>query len=266
MNEVVLLIPHFNSPQALKSSIESIDASEKIDIVIVDDGSKKHKIEEATLSSSFKANGSIIYLYLKDNLGIESALNYGLDYIKEQKQYHYIARLDCGDICLGKRFQKQASFLKSNPEIKLVGSNGFAVLPDGKFLYNLVYPENHDAIKNRMYVNSMFLHPCVMFASEVIDVVGKYPTNYKAAEDYAFFFKIVKEFKTANIQEFLLQYEINPSGISLSKRKLQVWSRIRIIKDNFYFGFWPIYGLLRNLILYFFPNSIIQKIKEIKDR
>ena len=199
-------------------------------------------------------------------MGIESALNYGLDYIKEQKQYHYIARLDCGDICLGKRFQKQASFLKLNPEIKIVGSNAIAVLPSGKFLYNTVFPKDHSEIKNKMYVNSMFLHPCVMFASTVVDIIGNYPTDYKAAEDYAFFFKIVNKFKTANIQEFLLQYEINPAGISLSKRKLQVWSRIRIIKDNFYFGFWPIYGLSRNLILYFLPNSIVQKIKEIKNR
>jgi hypothetical protein len=116
-----------------------------------------------------------------------------------------------------------------------------------------------------MFTNAMFLHPTVMFAEEIIAMVGKYPTNYKAAEDYAFFFKIVKEFKTANLPEFLLQYEINPSGISFSKRKVQVWSRIRVIKANFYFGFWPVYGIIRNLILYILPHSIIQKIKRFKE-
>lgn len=264
MNETVLLIPHFNNPSGLISSLSSIDKSECIDIVIVDDGSRRYKIEETVVNNSFKASGNITYLYLIENLGIEYALNLGLDFIIEQNKYKYIARLDCGDICLGKRFKIQEAFLREKPEIKLVGSNVICTNLEGVFLYKFLYPEKSEEIKNKMFLNSMFIHPGVMFATEVIAVVGKYPTNYKAAEDYAFFFKIVKKFKTANIQEFLLQYEINPSGISLSKRKLQVWSRIRIIIDNFYFGFWPIYGLLRNMILYILPNSLIQKIKNFK--
>ncbi len=261
MNESVLLITHFDNPVGLNASLSSIDKSEYIDVIIVDDGSKRYKIEETAVNDSFNANGKITCLYLKENLGIEYALNLGLDFILEQNRYKYIARIDCGDICLGKRFKIQETFLKENPEIKLVGSNAIAVSTENIYLYKTLFPENHLEIKNKMFINSMFLHPCIMFSTEVISVVGKYPTNYKAAEDYAFFFKIVKEYKTANIQEFLLQYEINPLGISLSKRKLQVWSRIRIIKDNFHFGFWPIYGLLRNILLYILPNSLIQKIK-----
>lgn len=264
MNQTVLLIPHFNNPSGLNTTLFSIDESECVDVVVVDDGSRSYKIDEKVANNSFKANGNLHYLYLKENQGIEFALNFGLDFIIKQNIYKYIARIDCGDICLGKRFKIQETFLIENPVIKLVGTNAIAVSTENIFLYNTLFPENHLDIKNKMFINSMFLHPCIMFAAEVIAVVGKYPTNYKAAEDYAFFFKIVKEFETANIQEFLLQYEINPSGISLSKRKLQVWSRIRIVKDNFYFGFWPIYGLLRNIILYIIPNSIIQKIKNFK--
>lgn len=265
MNKSVLLIPHYNNPMGLISSIASIQASEKIDIVVVDDGSINRKIDETATRNALKSKGEIIYLYLKKNEGIEYALNAGLDYIVKKQQYQFIARLDCGDICLGNRFHIQETFLIENPDIKLVGSNAIAVNTEGKFLYNTIFPENSKEIENKMFINAMFLHPSVMFKAEVITVLGKYPTNYKAAEDYAFFFKIIKEFKTANLQEFLLQYEINSSGISFSKRKLQVWSRIRVIKDNFYLGFWPIYGILRNMILYILPNSLIQKIKRLKE-
>jgi glycosyltransferase involved in cell wall biosynthesis len=265
MNKVVLLIPHYNNPLGLMASVASIEASETVDIVVVDDGSINESINETATNAAFKSTGKITYIYLENNEGVESALNHGLDYIVKTNQYQFIARLDCGDTCIGKRFEIQQKFLIENPEIKLVGSNAIAVDPKGNFLYKTLFPEMNQDIKNKMFTNAMFLHPTVMFSEEIIAIVGKYPTNYKAAEDYAFFFKIVKKFETANLPEFLLQYEINPLGISFSKRKVQVWSRIKVIKDNFYFGFWPVYGIIRNLILYILPHSIIQKIKRLKE-
>ncbi|MFE3872324.1 glycosyltransferase [Flavobacterium sp. ZS1P70] len=264
MNKVVVLIPHYNNPLGLIGSVASIDASEDVDIVVVDDGSVNERIDEIRTNNAFKTKGEITYLYLKKNQGIVHALNHGLDYIVNAHQYQFIARLDCGDTCIGKRFQKQKKFLIENSEIKLVGSNAIAVNPAGKFLYKTLFPEKNKKIKNRMFTNAMFLHPTVMFKEEILAVTGNYPTNYSAAEDYAFFFKIVNKFETANMQEFLVQYEINPSGISFLKRKTQVWSRVRVIKENFYFGFWPVYGILRNVILYILPNSVIQIIKRLK--
>jgi hypothetical protein len=60
----------------------------------------------------------------------------------------------------------------------------------------------------------------------------------------------------------LVTIEINPDGISISKRKIQVKNRIKLILENFYFGFWPMYGLIRNLFLYIIPNTIILKLKK----
>jgi glycosyltransferase involved in cell wall biosynthesis len=261
MNKVVVLIPHYNNPKGLIKSLRSIVSTEKIDVVIVDDGSLSNKINETVIHNSFLANGKISFLYLEINQGIEYALNHGLNFILDLKKHQFIARLDCGDICIGKRFQIQQVFLTRNPTIKFIGSNAIAVNTEGEILYKSNYPLKSKDIEKRMYLNAMFIHPSIMFDIAIIPIVGKYPLNYKAAEDYAFFFKIINNFQTANLQEFLVQYEINPSGISFSKRKLQVWSRIRIIKDNFYFGFWPIYGLSRNILLYILPNSLIQKIK-----
>lgn len=261
MNNVVVLIPHFNNPHGLMKSLASIHANENIDVLIVDDGSLHNTIDEVVVTPFFKANGTITYVYLKTNQGIEHALNYGINTVLELKKHQFIARLDCGDTCLGERFQIQEEFLNTNPSIKFIGSNAVAVDTKGTVLYKSNYPLKSKDIQNRMYLNAMFIHPSIMFDIEIVSIVGRYPTIYKAAEDYAFFFNIVTQFQTANLPEFLVQYEINPSGISFSKRKQQVWSRIRVIKDNFYFGFWPIYGLFRNLVLYVVPNSIIHQLK-----
>lgn len=264
MNKVALLIPHYNNPKGLIASVNSIETSERVDIFIVDDGSVNGRIDEIATTKAFKSKGRISYIYLNENKGIAFALNKGLDCIVKANQYQFIARLDCGDTCIGKRFDIQEKFLLENPEIKLVGTNANAVNLEGKFLYQTLFPAKHQDIKKKMFTNAMFLHPTVMFATEILTSIGNYPLNYKAAEDYAFFFKIVNEFRTANLQELLVQYEINPSGISVVNRKVQVWNRIRLIKDNFYVGFWPVFGMLRNLILYLLPLSIIQIIKRFK--
>lgn len=264
MNNIALLIPHYNNPKGLVKSLESIYNSEKVDVFIIDDGSLINIIIKEDIINAFKAKGEIFLHYLNKNQGIENALNKGIELILLNKQYKYIARLDCGDLCVGKRFEIQEKFLKNNPCIKLLGSNAIAVDTNYNFLYNTFFPEKHKIIQNKMYLNAMFLHPTIMLSTDIIPEIGLYPTNYKAAEDYAYFFEIVKNFETANIQEFLIKYEITNDGISISKRKTQVKSRLRIIMKHFYFGFWPIYGLIRNFLLYIIPYSIILKIKKIK--
>jgi len=259
-NDTIVLIPHYNNPEGLARSLASIDPEEQLDVLIVDDGSI-HKPNESRLNSCFKANGTVYYIYLESNKGIEHALNTGLEYIVFKKVYTFIARLDCGDYCVGKRFAIQQQFFKNNPQVKLVGSNVMAIDLDGAFLYNIIVPSKGNDITHKMYLNCMFIHPTVMFKTEVLAVTGYYPLHYKSAEDYAFFFKIVKNFETANINEFLVKIEINPAGISITRRKQQVSSRIKVIKDNFYFGFYPVYGLVRSIILYYIPNSLIKYVK-----
>lgn len=262
MNKVVLLIPYFNNTDGLLKSLRSIDQNENLDVLIVDDGSV-NKFDEEIVLSNFKGKGIIFFEYLERNKGIETALNSGLKIIVEKK-YKYVARLDCGDICLGKRFAIQEAFLKENPEIKIVGSNVLAVDTNDDFLYSINLPLIDKDIKNKMYFNSMLIHPAILFSTEILQTIGLYPLNHKSVEDYAFFFAVSKRYKMANIDEYLTQIEINENGISLQKRAQQVKGRIRIIKENFYFGFYPIYGLIRNYMLLYLPYSFVLFFKKCR--
>jgi glycosyltransferase involved in cell wall biosynthesis len=245
-------------------SLASVDARDTIDVLVVDDGSQIAVIDEAAVTTSFNGMGSVKFIYLETNKGIEYALNTGLEYIESTGAYKFIARLDTGDFCIGKRFTIQQNFLEQHPKIKLVGTNAISVDTQGQFLFNLKMPATADVIRKRMFLNCMFIHPTVMFCSDILPETGYYPVNRKSAEDYAFFFKIERKFETANLQEFLVKLEINPSGISMTKRKQQVASRMKVILDNFYFGFYPIYGLLRSALLYVIPNSLVMFLKRIK--
>lgn len=260
-NKTIVLIPYYNNLKGLLNTLNSIDSSEVIDLLIIDDGSHE-MLNLKILEENIHFKGNVLIKRLESNCGIEVALNYGLELIKTINKHNFIARIDCGDLCNGLRFRIQQKFLENNNNIFLLGSNAIAIDVDGNEIYKTIFPEHHHQIKKRMFLNAMFLHPCVMFRIEVIYNVGKYPTKYKAAEDYAFFFSIVNQYTTHNLQDFLVKYEINPNGISLTKRKQQVISRIKIIIKHFYLGFWPIYGLFRNSLLLFMPNKFILFIKK----
>ncbi|MEI7507943.1 MAG: glycosyltransferase, partial [Flavobacterium sp.] len=167
MNKVALLIPHFNNPKGLIKSLESISYTEKVDVFIIDDGSEINKINKIEAKSFFKAQGEIYFHYLIKNQGIENALNQGIKLILLNIQYKYIARLDCGDLCVGKRFEIQEKYIENNPNIKLLGSNAIAVDTDYNFLYNTFFPEKHRTIQNKMYLNAMFLHPTIMLSTDI---------------------------------------------------------------------------------------------------
>ncbi|MNG16155.1 hypothetical protein D3C84_1000390 [compost metagenome] len=102
----------------------------------------------------------------------------------------------------------------------------------------------------------MFVHPSVMIRSSVLKGIGGYPTNRPAAEDFSLFFKIVKQCKTANIPESLINYVYSPDSISSKKRKIQIHSRIKILIENFEFGITPIYGIARSIALLASPRSL----------
>ncbi len=262
MNNTLLIIPHFNNAESLYISIKSIHGSENIDVLVIDDGSINNRPQEEKLIKNKKFIGELFFIQNPNNQGIETVLNQGLDFALE-KGYKYIARLDAGDICYPHRFKIQEEFLNSNQEIYLLGTQVNFINSDGVTLYQKKFPTEDKDIRKMMHINSMFIHPSVMFRSEVISTVGKYPTNYKSAEDFAYFFNIIKKHKAANLDQILLDYEINFDGISMTTRNKQIKSRILILKKNFDFSFWSIYGLFINYIILYTPTNIIQKLKTI---
>jgi GT2 family glycosyltransferase len=260
--KIILLIPHYNNPEGLVQSLMSIKDIIQVDVLIIDDGSEI-KPDYEYLSKNYN-HGQIFYKELNINQGLSLALNEGIK-IAQEKDYKYIARLDCGDFCKENRFSKQLNYLIEYPEIKLLGTWARYIDEDKKELYVLKHPVEHEIIRKKMFINSMFVHPSVLINIDVFEGIKMYNPKYtRAAQDYDLFFRISKKYKTGNYPEALVDYTVSLNSISSQRRKLQVKHRILIILDNFYFGFYPIYGLIRNTLLYFISREAANKLKKLK--
>jgi glycosyltransferase involved in cell wall biosynthesis len=234
MNRIALLIPHYNDAEGLYASLASIDPGEQADVFVVDDGSQRIHIDEPQARAAFRAQGCLSFIYLPQNLGIDGALNAGLAQI-HQRGYTYVARLDCNNRHIGQRLRIQAEFLDAHPEVCLLGTAADYFRGD-KVCFTVRHPQSHEAIRRAMQKDSAFIHSSVMFRVSLVDEIGLYPVAFPAAEDFEYFWRMLERHRVANLPQVLIRNEYNDGGISMTRRRRQQTSRLRILLRHYDFS------------------------------
>jgi glycosyltransferase involved in cell wall biosynthesis len=259
VERVAVLIPHYNNLPGLRSTLGSLQADDPADVVVVDDGSAEPP-DAVVMSTWVPGDRDVHLLLMPQNAGIEGALNAGLGRIRELG-HEFIARIDCGDQNVGRRFALQVDFLDSHPEVLLVGGAAQFVDSSGKPLFVRRMPCHNSEIAQFMRANSAFMHPAVMFRADVLDRVGGYPTIYPAAEDYAFFWRFLDVGEVANLPDVLITYEVAPDSISRSKRREQLRSRLAVQMLHDDGSLRAKRGRLRTRALMLAPVGLIDRLK-----
>lgn len=261
-HQLAILLPHYNNIEGLTATLQSLlPETESFTLIVIDDGST-NQMEVDELIATFKSKLDITLIKQTKCLGVTAALNNGLSYILKQPHFKYIARLDAGDKCINNRFAKQVKALQANASLGLVSSYVTFVTVNNTFLFNFKPPTTHSKLQQAIYKYNPFIHPAVMYKAEVVKTIGLYPKNYPALEDHAYFFKVIKHFKTMVLPELLLEYEVNPNSISNLKRKQQTKSRIKLLKDNYNYTFTATLGLVRAFATSLIPKTILLYFKK----
>lgn len=195
-------------------------------IIIVDDPSNKEIIEYIKKRKS--EDSRIKYFINEKNLGLTGSLNKALKYAKG----NYIARMDADDFSHPQRIEHQIKYLEKY-NLDLIGNNIQNVDENGKNRGSITcYPESNSSIIKIARYNSPLAHPTWFGKREVFEQLNGY-REIDACEDYDFLVRgILKGFKLGNIQETLLQYRINPDGIS-SRKKAKQKAALYLISKNY---------------------------------
>ena len=234
------------------------DADLAFDVVVVDDGSRPPIVIDQT-EYAFP----ITCLRQEQNSGIVAALNRGLEYILS-REYEYVARLDAWDSCAPTRFSKQISFLDANPEHGIVGCDVDFVDWEGKALYRYGPKRSHSDILDEMKYRPSFVHPAVMMRSVIIERVGYYIDDFPGSEDYELFVRILQCSKGHNLDENLLDVYLNPLGISISRRRQMIRSRLHLQMTHFdCTSIHSYFGVLRTLGLFAMPYQLLYAMKRL---
>jgi len=253
---IAVLIPAYNAHRSIETALVSLAANdEPHHVIVVDDGSIP------PLQAIIRPRPNLRILRLDRNVGIAGALNHALCYILTHG-YEFVARLDADDVALPDRMAIQRAFLDDHADIAAVGSWGEVVSEQGASVFYLNHPTDYDDIRRKLRHNNCFLHPSLMFRAGIFQECGMYSENYPSAEDYELMVRLAARYRLANLPRYLVRYTLTGTGISLSKRRQQLRSRLRIQWKYRDFGAPDFYlGLARTVILRFIAVRFIMSIK-----
>lgn len=220
---IALLITAYNRQERLERTLASLEAElHLLDVVLVDDGSTP------PINIDKFSRYPIHLIRLPENRGAMAASNAGLKFIYE-KNYEFIARLDSDDVVISQRFTKQLAFMRSHPDIGMLGGQYHAVNTHGDIIFNSHLFLDHERIKKALCVILMLHHPTLIMRTAVARKNGFYDGSLVVAEDYDFCWRMLNITKVANLPDFLINYEIGAlDSLSKSKRRIQAINGLKI--------------------------------------
>ena len=236
---VSVIMPVYNGEKYLAEAMESILAQTFTDFefLIVDDGSTDDSAE--IIQSYEERDNRIRFFQQVRNMGKADARNCGIAAAKGE----YITGMDCDDVSLPERLQKQVDFLQSHPDIGALGTCGKVVNHDmTTLLYYFEVQRQHALIALDLFLDYGFLPATVMLRREFLSAVGGYEPGRRAVEDLELLSRLLHEtrIKFSNLPENLLLYRrheqlkfhnratrvaIQAKGRELKRRMLeQLWN------------------------------------------
>ena len=199
---VSVVMPVYNGEKYVAQAIESILAQTFTDfeLIIVDDGSRDRSPE--IIRAYEKRDERIRFIQLEANEGQANVRNRATALAHGE----FIASMDCDDVCLPERLQKQVDYLQRHPAIGVLGAGAQAVDEDLRRLYDFDLPQRHALIAFNLFVGSFFIHPTVMMRREVLESVGGYERDRRTAIDVELWTRLMWRTRFANHPETLLLY------------------------------------------------------------
>ena len=204
--KITVLMPVYNGELYLQDSIESIlgQTFRNFEFLIINDGSTDRSHE---IISSYK-DSRIRLLDNRSNLKLIATLNKGLDMARGE----YVARMDCDDVSLPQRLDKQVHYMEAHSDIGICGT-WVETFGGGQRSY-LRHPTNPKDIKASLFFDSFLAHPTVMMRLSALNSNNlRYDPQDLHAEDYGLWVKSSFCFPLANIPAVLLKYRISSASI-----------------------------------------------------
>lgn len=222
-SDTAFLMPAYNPDPAILAAAVAplLRQTRPADLIVVDDGST------IPVASLLPDDPRITVLRLDRNVGVTEARNVALRHIVEQG-YLYIACIDSDDISREDRIALQVAALEADPELDLVGAMAPTVDGKGCVLFTRGTLGGPKAILRRLRRNLPFAHSTFCFRTRVVERFGYYSTDFPAAEDYEYLFRIVARGGQVDcLPDPLVTYLVNPDGITSKNRSLQIRTRLK---------------------------------------
>ncbi|MGA7214065.1 MAG: glycosyltransferase [Terrimicrobiaceae bacterium] len=217
MSEPVIsvLMTVFNAGRFFDPSIRSIlnQTFRNFEFLIVDDASTDGSTDAAETWAA--RDPRIRVIRNQDNKGQTACLNQGLSLARGR----WIARQDADDLAHPLRLARQHRFLTVCPDVVLLGTNGRIIDAHDRLVGLLDAPLSQQGITWTSPFLNPFMHTSVMVRADIIrDKFGGYNEDYRIAQDYELWTRVIATHSGANLPQRLVCYRHLPASLSKAGR------------------------------------------------
>ena len=196
---VSIIIPVYNGEKYLREAIDSALAQtyKNIEVIVVNDGSTDRSGEIA------KSYGNRIRYFEKQNGGVASALNLGIDKMRG----YYFSWLSHDDKYYPNKIEKQVDFAKKFDDETIVISNWTIINADGEFIENKYIDSRLEKLPTCFlaFDRKTWLNGCAMLIPRTIfEKYGNFNEELPSTQDYDMWFKISRKIKFRILKQHLL--------------------------------------------------------------
>lgn len=238
--KVSVVIPAYNAARFVNATIDSVLAQtfQDFEILVVDDGSTD-KTKEI-----LEAYGDKIHYLYKENGGVSSARNYGIEDAKGK----YIAFLDADDVWMPEKLEKQVALMDADKEIGLCYVATQKVDEDLKYLSSIEANSYEDYTESLLLNLNIVAGSCssAMVRREVILQTDGFDGKFTTYADWEFWLRLSLLTKFAPINEELVKYRVVKGSMS-SKPEVTKCDALGVLEKFFNLPNLPEkYKLLKN--------------------
>jgi glycosyltransferase involved in cell wall biosynthesis len=211
---ISVIMSVFNGGKHLYAATQSILAQRFTDFefLILNDGSTD---DSSDILRALAARDPRITLIERENRGLVASLNE----LVTAARAPLIARMDCDDIAVERRLEKQFAYLQAHPEIGVVGTNTHELDDDGR-LYACTdfHATDGEAVRAALVAGPPLCHPSVMMRTALVRKAGGYREAFRHAEDYDLWLRLSEVTEITNLPDRLLLYRRSTGQVSQKYR------------------------------------------------
>ncbi len=223
--------------QALISIENQVDLSESVHVYLGVDGALPGGLEQV-IDDHLPLFHKIVRHRL--NVGPSENLN---SLWREVGDEWLVFRMDADDYAAPSRFCSQIDFMRTHPDIHILGS----AIEEHNYETGLVtlrrYPSDPGEMKRAIAFANPLAHPAVCIRPEVLTAFGGYPSVRN--QDLALWFKALEHgFRISNLSEPLLRMHVSRSFFERRNSLRRAWPEFLI----YLHGIWRLHGLNWRLV------------------
>lgn len=220
---ISVIVPTFNRRESVQEALLSIldqqNVLEKIEILLVDDGST-----DGTREAIGAFPGEVGYLY-QEHSGVSAARNHGI----RKARGEWIAFLDSDDLWLPGKLHAQMRYFSEHPEVPLCQTEEIW-LRNGRRLNPRRYHKKPEGHCFPLLLERCLVSPSAVMARRgLFDTVGLFDEALPACEDYDLWLRIGCRFPLGLVEEpFVVKRGGHPDQLSATVSALDRY-RVRAI-------------------------------------